>query len=458
IVYLENPSERDFFVASVADKIFMNPSATISLNRFQAHLTYLAASLKKVGVKAEAITAGKYKSAPRRWTHENPQKEEIDIASNILNSFYDAFIDHVSESRNIEKDQLKKILDSGEITSQEAKDFGLIDGAIYKDQLQQVLLNQENVTLPVWSDYSQRTLKNYSWEVKKKIVVIPIEGEIVDGRVGPSLLSVLSEKTGSQDVIEKIENAVSDPNVVGIIVRINSVGGDANAGDKIHRALSKAQKIVPVVASMSDVAASAAYMIAAGTQYIIAEPNTVTGSIGVFSLYFSGNQLAKKIGVHDAEISPIKNPGPNRFRSMTRNERAQAQKIVDWYYQNFIDRVSSGLNLDAKTVEAHAQGRVWLGHEALERKLIHKLGGFMDAVDALWLLAQLKDDQKVDLEISIPGAQQNFSLLPPFSSLFGRQNYSDEHLEKILSPYVKILDLYKNNGSVQARIPFDIDY
>lgn len=458
IVYLDSPSERDYYVASVANRIFMNKHATISLHRFQAHLTHVKDLLDKVGVKAEAIAAGSYKTAPRMWTHAKPNKQEVEVYSNILKSFYDSFLELVSESRNIDRAKLKDILDGGEISAQMALEYGLIDAAIHKDEQIKTIVGQENGTLPIWKNYYERSFKNTSWAIAKKIVIIPILGEIVDGRVYPSVLSILGTKTGANDVIDVIEAAASDPDVAGIIVRINSVGGDANAGEKIHRALTKAQERVPVVASMSDVAASAGYMIAAGAQHIIAEPNSVTGSIGVFSLYFSGEKLAKKAGINSSELSPIKNPGPTYARAMSDSERQQAQNIVDWYYQNFISTVASSLDLDENTVKSNAQGHVWLGHEAFEKKLIHELGGFSEAIDAVRVLADMKESESAALVIYKPGANDQFALLPRFFSLFRSKTNEQEPLFSLLGPYMKAVNLYRINGIPQARLPFDVDW
>ncbi len=459
-VYLDSPSERDYYIASAANKIFMNRHSSLSLHRFQATLTYLADLLEKVGVKAEAIAAGSYKTAPRMWTHSRAQKEEIEVYSNILNSFYKSFLGLVSKARNIDEAKLKEILDGGEITAQAAKELGLIDDAIFKDELMKSITGSENKGLPMWASYQDRTIKNNSWSPPKKIVVIPIAGEIVDGRVLPSLLSIFGLKTGATDVIDIIEAAASDPQVAGIIVRLNSPGGDAIAGDKIHRVLKKAREKIPIVASMGDVAASAAYMIATGAHHIIAEPNTVTGSIGVFSLYFSAEALAKKAGVNAIELAPIKNPGPTYFRPFSAKEREQTQKIVDWYYQNFITTVATSLDLDEKIVSTNAEGRVWLGHEAFEKKLVHELGGFCEAIDSVRLLAESSDKEDLVLEIIVPGANETFSLTPRLMSLFSRSSGIGElkSMSTFAHPYIKAIDAYRLNGQPQARLPFEIEW
>ncbi len=460
VVYLHDPSERDYYIATAANKIFMNINSTLSLHRFQATLVYLADLLAKVGVKAEAIAAGSYKTAPRQLTNSKPQKEEIEIASNILNNFYSDLLEKVSITRNIDQDKLKTIFDGGEVSAQAAKDAGLIDGAINQDELASAINGQENSTLATFVNYQNRRFKSDQWGMTKKIAVIPIVGEIVDGRITPTLLPSMRVLSGADDIVDLIESASVDPSVMGIVVRIDSPGGSAIAGSKINRALVKAQEKKSIVASLSDVAASAGYMIAVGAHHIIAKPNTITGSIGVFSLYFSAQELAQKTGVNSMEISPLKNPGPTFFRALSPVEREQAQKIVNWYYQNFISTVASGLELDQETVKTHAEGRVWLGHEAFARKLVHEMGGFSEAIDSLRLLGEIPNDEELAIEIYTPGQPDSFSFGAKLARYFGlEQNLADlKPLAPLVEPYLKALDSYRLDGVAQARLPFDIIY
>ena len=351
VVYLDSPSERDYFIATAADKVLMNKQATLSLHNFQANLVYFADLLKKVGVKAEAVVAGNSKTAPRQWTHARPQKEEIEVANNILNSFYDTLLTEVVKTRNIEIDRLRALFEQAEISAVSAKDAGLVDEIIEPDGAVDAITDQGNFRVQFYDNYEGRKFKNESWHANKRIVVIPIDDALVNDRVAPNVVSVFFPVTSATDIVDEIEDAVDDPDVLGIIIRIDTPGGDALAGHKVQHALTKAQKIKPVVTSMSDVAASAGYLIATGSNHILALPNTITWSIGVFSLMFSGEKLAEKIGVFSKELSPLKNPGPTIFRGLTPEERKEAQKIVDWYYQNFIQSVRDGLELDRNIVE-----------------------------------------------------------------------------------------------------------
>ncbi|HXW52730.1 MAG TPA: S49 family peptidase [Myxococcota bacterium] len=458
VVYLDAPSERDYFIATAADKILMNKQATLSLHNFQANLVYFADLLKKIGVKAEAVVAGNYKTFPRQWTDARPQKEEIEVANNILNSFYETLLTEVVHARNISLDKVKSLFAQGQISATAARDAALVDEIIEPNDAVDTITDHGNLRVRFYRDYEGRKFKSQSWHANKKIVVIPIDDTLVDGRVAPGVFSSLFPVTGATDIVDEIEDAVDDADVLGIIIRIDSPGGDALAGHKIQHALVKAQKVKPVVTSMSDVAASAGYLIASGSSHILALPNTITGSIGVFSLMFSGEKLAEKIGVFSKELSPLKNPGPSVFHSLTPEERKEAQKIVDWYYQNFIQAVSDGLELDRSIVSKEADGRVWLGKEAFEKKLVNELGGFSEAIDAIRLLAYIPEDQAITIDIRAPGFVQQFSLTSGLVAFLKSPTIQElKPLVSLARPYLRSLEAYRLNGVPQARLPFDIE-
>jgi protease-4 len=242
VIYLDSPSERDYFIASAASKIYMNKQATLSLKDFQATLVYFADMLEKIGIKADAAVAGTYKTAPRQWTNSRPRKEEIEVAHNILNSFYDTFLSEIAEARDIDRNLLKILFDKGELSADEAKTAGLVDDLISSGDAVDTVIHNKNRSLTFFNGYENRVFKQEAWHTPKKIAVIPINDTIVDDRVLPSIFSGFFPVTGAKDVVDQINDAVDDKEVVGIIVRIDSPGGDAVAGHKINHAITTAQK------------------------------------------------------------------------------------------------------------------------------------------------------------------------------------------------------------------------
>lgn len=461
VIYLDSPSERDYYIATAANKILMNKNASLDLSSFRATLVYFADMLEKIGIKAEAIVSGSYKTAPRQWTHARPHKEEIEVTSTILNDFYDSLLQGIAKDRSIEKHKLIALFDQGEVTAQQALDAKLVDELVSPHNVVESLSEERKKPLPFFANYEHRVFKRTSWEAPKKIAVIPIYNEIVDGRITPGIFSQFFPTAGAKNIVEEIDNAAQDPSVQGIIIRIDSPGGDSLAGHRIHEAIINARAHKPIVASMGDVAASAGYLIAAGAHQVISQPNTITGSIGVFSLMFTGEKLAQKLGIFSQEISAVKNPGPTVLRSIKPSERENAQKVVDWAYQNFITSVSESLNLDRKTLAKNAEGRIWLGHQALERGLVHSLGGFSEAIDSVRKQANLAPDADVVIEIRRPGSKERLSLASQFiTKLSGKGITKDDikPLEPIMDSVGTIVEAQRINAVPQARLPFNVKW
>jgi protease-4 len=440
IVYLDNPTERDYYIATAAHKIFMNKESALSLRRFQSTLIHIADLLKKVGIKAEAIRAGNYKTAPHLFTHSEPTKEEREVYAHILKDFYNNFIDHVSSSRAISPHKVQAILNDVPLTADRLLHYGLVDRILYPDDVIQNIeeyINKKIITI----NYKNQIIKNNTWENGQYISVIPIDGDIRDGRIYPSIIPGMRAGSGALDIIDEINKATYDPNVVGIIIRINSPGGIAHAGAAIHRALLVAREKKPIVASLADVAASAGYLIASATNYIIAEPHTITGSIGVFSLYFSGAELAKKVGINSTNIHILNNAQPDYFQKLSKAQHKEAQKLVNWSYEHFINAVALGLNVSTEEIKSVAEGRIWLGHEALARKLIHEIGGFSEALDKVRALAGISKSETLLINIQKLGPSPWLSLDAPLSL--------SAPLEAL-----KAIDFYRLHGVVQARLNY----
>lgn len=457
VVYLDNPSERDYYIATAANKIMMNNQATLDLSNFRSTLVYFATMLDEFGIKAQSVVAGDYKTAPNSWTKSRPSKEEIEVHTNRLNDFYEHLVSTIANERKITKSRLIALLDRGEITATDAYREKLVDELVTPHNVVDAIETSSKTAMAFFPQYENRTIRHSSWIPRKRIAVIPIYNDIVDGRFSPGIFSQFFPSSGAKNIVDEINDAVSDPNVYGIILRIDSPGGDALAGSRIHEAVMRARESKPVVASMADVAASAAYLIAAGANQVYALPNTLTGSIGVFTLMFSAEKLANKLGVFAKEITMIENPGPTLFRPMSPGELKETQRMVDWSYQNFMESVAAGLGIDKAQVAKFAQGRVWLGHEALEGKLVHSLGGFSEAVDSVRALAKIPADEIVMIDIRQPDRLEPFSVGTALFSLFGKskaKNPDVTNLSPVIKPFEPIIRAHQMNGTLQARLPY----
>ena len=384
IIHLQSSSEIDYFIASLADRILMDPNATIDFTGFSTQIINIAKPLELIGIKAHATVSGKYKNAPNFFTNDSPTKEEISVKTNILKYFYEDVIEKVSSARNIDKKIIKSLFDKGEITAKEAYDAKLVDKLIFNEDSKNYIEENFASNISFFDSYEQSVVKTTSWRKKQTFAIIPLYGTIVAGRVTHKIFSLLgNNQTGSEDFIDSLKEAIKNPTIEGIIIHINSPGGTFDGSHEIYRAIKNTSNIKPIVISMSDVAASGAYQAALGSKYIFASNNTLTGSVGVYSLSFEASKLAKLLGLNHQEISMVKNTKHNLLTSMDKNQKANRQHIVDWHYDTFVSLMATNMNIEKKQAFDFAQGRVWLGAEALKNGIIHEIGGLNDAIAKL---------------------------------------------------------------------------
>lgn len=386
-VHFDSANAATFFVATAADEIFMSPSGEIDLDDFRTSLVYFHDALTNIGVNVQAITAGRYKSAPDMFTKNQPTPEVLEVRNAILDNHYSTFVSALSTFTKKDVGDLRKMIDLGAVSADEAKELGLVNNLLYLDEM--------GDDIPVYQNAKYET----RWGDRCAMAVIPIKGMIVSGHVQPVLLNLTGPRAGAQDIIENIEEASNDTRVCAIILRIDSPGGDALASNLIYHALLNAKKKKPIVASIADMGASGAYYIAAASDEIFAPSASLTGSIGVFSLIPSAGGLANKLGVTHYEIQKAKNPGSTLLRGLTATEAARKQKLIDYDYDLFKRNVAKARNLDDIAVEKAAQGHVWTGAQALNLKLIDKVGGFSDAISSARRHAGLSVTDRIDLKL-----------------------------------------------------------
>ncbi len=377
-VLLYQADDASYFVATAADRIYVTPDAALFINGFSNEADFFAGTLEMVGVSVDVAKVGAYKNAPDAFTRRAPTDEQKEVMASLLDDVFPHYVQALATSRDLPEAQVLDLLNQGVLTPTQALEGGLVDGVLYPDELAGELARFTG------SGDLQRTLLRpepwTSWGPAPEIAVIPIEGTITGGHSGGA---PLVQTTGARSVVESIEAAANDPQILAILLRIDSGGGDAGGSQLIWRAARKARERKPVIASMSDVAASGGYFAALGADVIYAAPSTITGSIGIFWIKPSLEGLLGKldIGVYrdqrgeQADISNI-------TRSWSEAEQASVQRYVDAFYRQFIEATASERGLSVEKVDAVARGRVWTGAQALDRGLIDQLGGLSDALQA----------------------------------------------------------------------------
>ncbi len=402
-VALTSGDDLDAWVASAATRVWLVPSSGLGIDGVRGRMIYLKDALDKIGISAEAVAAGRYKSAPRTFTHNSPSNEELEVEAALLDGAYTTLVRGLSEGRGKSEDEIKAIIDRGGLTAKEALDEGIVDALAYPDELSELL--GELAGRPGERQYAEtrfwdRSSKNVRWGSLPRIAIVPITGTIQMGKSAGGLFQ--QDGAGAADVVAAIDAAARDSSVNAIVLRIDSPGGDALASDLMWRAVMRARDQKPVIASMGDVAASGGYYVASAAHDIYAEENTITGSIGVFGLLFNAESLAADLGVRTFEQQRGALPGPDLFRGATDAERARLQEHVDDTYERFLDAVIAGRGeerLSKDALREVAEGRVWTGAQALEQKLVDQQGSLIDAIRQARLRAGLPEREEIELAV-----------------------------------------------------------
>jgi len=402
-VALVGGDDLDAWVASAADRVWLVPSSGLAVDGVRGRLVYLREALARFGVRAEAVSAGRYKSAPRTFTHDGPSDEELEVEAALLDGAYDALVKGLATGRGKSEDEIKALIDMGGVSAQEALDRGLVDALAYADELPNLLAElagRPGQRLSTEQRFWDRHEKIDRWAGRPRIAVVPISGTIQMGSSAGGLFQ--ADGAGADDVVGAINAAARDDSVTAIVLRIDSPGGDALASDLMWRAAMQARDKKPVIASLGDVAASGGYYVASAANDIIAEPNTITGSIGVFGLLFNAESLAADLGVRSVEVSRGALPGPDLLRGATDAEKARLQESVDQTYERFLDAIITGRGeerLKKDALREIAEGRVWTGAQALERKLVDQHGSIIDAIRLARERSGLPATEEIELAI-----------------------------------------------------------
>jgi len=400
--YLKGAGTHEYYVATAADQIYMAPEDELDVKGLRAELMFLKGTLDKLGVTMEFEHVGKYKDYPDQFTKTGPSPETIEYVNQILDQYYGNLIDVMAQGRKKSPDQIRASIDRGPFVGSQAQAEGLVDGLIYEDEMFDKAGKLARITDRSYS-------KVIGADKGKRIALVTEEGDITRGDDNGDGLSEVG--IASDTAIKTMRQVENDSSIDGVILRIDSPGGDGIASDDIlHEAKRLSQK-KPMVISMSDDAASGGYFIAMTGDPVIAYSNTLTGSIGVFFGKVDLKGLYDKIGLKKELITRGKYAAiDSETAPLTDDERAKLQAEIELFYQGFVQRVADGRKRPYNTIEPLAQGRVWLGSQAKQNGLVDEIGGLDRAIELVKQRAKIGASEKVAL-VSFPPKRSIYDLL-----------------------------------------------
>lgn len=452
VAYGEMMSQKGYYLASVADEIYLNPVGYLDLTGFRTELMFFKGTLDKLEIEPQIIYCGKYKSATEPFRLEKMSDENREQITYLITDIYNRFTQKIGESRSLTTEMVDSIADNLLVRdAEDAVKYKLVNELAFYDQVVSKL--KEKTGVGEDDKLGMVDVEKYHDEndkdglTKDRVAVLYAEGSIVDGKGE-------EDNIGSERFAKVIREIREDDKVKALVFRINSGGGSALASDVILREIVLTKEKMPVIVSMGDVAASGGYYIACMADTILAEPNTITGSIGVFGMLlnmqeFFNNKLGVTFdGVKTGKFSDIGTPS----RPMTAEERAIIQTGVDSIYLDFKEHVAQGRGMTVEFVDSIGQGRIWTGVQAKERGLVDVLGNLDDAVAIAAEKAGLTDYATKDF----PKQKKPFErLLEDFAG--ETEAFVMKRKLGEFYPVWKKMEEVKNTNGIQARMPYELE-
>jgi protease-4 len=446
LAYAESFSQKAYYLATVADKIYMNPFGSIDFAGLGAKLTFFKELLDKLGIDVQIIRHGKFKSAIEPFTLSKMSDENREQIKSYTGSIWNYILQTVSASRDIETSELNRIADNLELAiAEDALNKKFVDKLFYEDELIAELTKYSGGTSLNIIDIEKYNIKPLSIGGKDKIALIYASGEIMRGEGETDIMS--------KNLIEAISKARKDSTVKAVVFRVNSPGGSADASEFIARELEITKAKKPVVISMGEFAASGGYWIATPGDKIFAHHTTLTGSIGVFGLIPNVEKAMKeKLGItFDVVTTNEHSDFPSLTRPLKQIEKDYLQRSVEFVYSKFIGKVAKSRNLSIERVDSIGQGRVWSGINAFDIGLIDYFGGIKEAVQEAAKLADISDYSILEL----PKELSTFEMLmKTFETKVSKS--PDSELIRALKHYEFLINSIKNFGVV-AKLPYAIE-
>lgn len=460
IAYDVDMGEKEYYLSSVADTVVLNPMGTMEIDGFSSQPLFFTGALQKYGVGVQIIRVGKYKSAVEPFVLTQLSPENRQQTQALLNDLWNEFLTAVGKNRKITPQQLQAIANTqGVLMASEARQRGLVDKIAYFDEvvtdLKKLTGNSDEekplrqIRLATYADVKETDSKERTSD--NKIAVVYAEGDIVNGEGGV-------REVGGERFAKQMRQIRLDKDVKAVVMRINSPGGSATASEVIQREVRLTREKKPVIISMGDYAASGGYWIATGGNYIFAEPNTITGSIGVFGLQFNVQKLANDNGItwdvvktgRYADSSTVSRP-------KTPQELAIAQKMVNQIYNQFLDKVAEARKLPKQKVAQIAQGRVWSGQDAKQLGLVDEIGGMDAAIKYAAKQAKLGKDWELQEYPEVRSLEERI-----LEKLTGEDNArSRKQPDPLTAEFLKlkadlnVLQSLNDPRGIYARLPFN---
>ena len=444
-------SQGAYYVASVADSLFMNPRGSLDFTGISSSSLFCKDFLTKIGVEMQVVKAGSYKSYAESYVNDSMSNENREQLNELISSLWNSIVDSISISRSIEKDRLLALADSmiPLRSSSYVLEQGFVDGLLFNDQFESLIRSKLDVDstadLPTVSvkDYVADLVANKVEEkTSDKVAILYLSGEIDNGS---------TDGISSPETVKQLRKLGKDSTVKAVVLRVNSPGGSAYGSDQICHAIMEVKKNKPVIASMGDYAASGGYYISSNASRIFSDKNTITGSIGVIALLPNAQELSNKIGVHYETVKTNRNADvmENIFRPLTAAERAAMQRSVNDFYDTFLQRCAEGRGMEVEQVKEYAEGRVWSGVDALKIGLVDYTGGLRCAIDSAAAMAKLTDYSVVEY----PEKKDFFQKLQEIPSI----GYEKLKENEVFSKERYIFEKIRNLERFQAIMPYTIE-
>ncbi|HEY0872926.1 MAG TPA: signal peptide peptidase SppA [Vicinamibacterales bacterium] len=415
IAYLEQGGEQEYYLASACDKVFLMPTASLDLTGIATYELFLRGMFDKIGTYPDALHVGEFKTASNIYTEKTYTPSHREMAESLNRDLYEQLVAGIAERRQKSEEEVRTLIDHGPFLPEDAVRAGLVDDVAYEDELDdKVQLGADTPRFLALRDYRNVSATSLGLNRGPRIAVLYAVGVISTGESSTDTAQVI----GSDTIVQQLRKIRADDSIRAVVLRIDSPGGSAIASDVIWREVMLTRAEKPVIASMSDVAASGGYYIAMPAHQIVAEPATLTGSIGVVMVKFVIDGTLDKLGMNmervtDGRYADMYSP----IRPFTPEERTKVEEQMQATYEAFVEKAAAGRQTTPERIDSIAQGRVWTGQQAKELGLVDELGGLSRALAIAKARANIAEDAEVELVI-YPQPKSFFEL---FQAPFGTE-------------------------------------